>query len=95
MKRKITSLLFLGMLACNKSKSPDQLGIEVCDCFKKNLHISFPNPDTGEAEDECAKMQVNALQNFKSDSNKKKQFNKALRDCASPMIEKLFNDRIK
>jgi hypothetical protein len=64
--------------------------MEVCDCFENSHHISFPDPEIVEAADECAKMQVKVVEDFKGSADKEKLFRRGLKDCVSPVIEKRF-----
>ncbi len=82
--------LFVVVQSYGNKNSPRLLAREVCDCFVKNQNISFPDPETGIADDECSRMQVKAIERFNNDSRKKKQFDRSLRECAGPMIDELF-----
>ena len=88
MKKLFLIILSLSLFtACGKNKSPKQVAEEICDCFANARHISIPDPETGKAEDECSRMQVEARKRF-GHSEKRRQYEQFLYGCISQLMKK-------
>ncbi len=91
MKRILITVLTLSLItSCGKSKSGTAIGKEVCDCSKKANAMDAADPKRSDAQNDCAKKQVEAWNKVKDDQKKADEFNKVLSDCASEQIKKSF-----
>ena len=91
MKRILITVLTLSLItSCGKSKSGAEIGKEVCDCSKKANAMDAADPKRSDAQNDCAKKQVEAWNKVKDDQKKADEFNKVLSDCATEQIKKSF-----
>ena len=90
--KKLFIVLFTASLftACGKSKSGTEIGKEVCDCSKKANAMDATDPKRTDAQNDCAKKQVEAWNKVKDNLKKADEFNKVLGDCATEQIKKSF-----
>jgi hypothetical protein len=93
MKKVFLLMLTISLLnACGTNKSGTEIGKEVCDCSKKANAMDAADPKRTEAQNDCAKKQVEAWNKVKDDQKKADEFNKVLGDCASEQIKKAFGN---
>lgn len=91
MKKVFLFALTLSLLtACGNGKTATQIAQEVCNCSKKANAMDAADPKRTEAQNDCAKKQVEAWDKVKEDLDKASDFNKVLSVCATEQINKTF-----
>lgn len=91
MKKLLIVILTASFLAaCGKSKSGAEIGKEVCDCSKKANAMDPADPKRTDAQNDCARKQVEAWNKVKDNDKKAEEFNKVLSECAREQIRKSF-----
>ena len=90
MKKIAILLMTIVCLSSCGGKSGTEIAQDICDCSSKANGMDPADPKRTEAQDACAKQQMEAWNKVKDDMDKASAFNKKLGECASEQIKKAF-----